>query len=173
MEKIAEMEGVKMTTAKTKKDSVGKALYLEFRKDQYTYQVIITPHAISFENEIVSPAFMRRRVSIWHPRRNWQIDKLSRAIVPNRDAYGAFENNPIEVGVENYAENIYGYIKSQFNNLLAQDWKLYERPLVVEFSYEDLSAIQSGKTPNQLYRRIERSRKAVSWSESLFNEVAV
>jgi hypothetical protein len=173
MEKIAEMEGVKMTTAKTKKDAVGKALYLEFRKDQYTYQVILTPHAISLENEIVPPSFMRRRVSIWHPRRNWQIDKLTRSQVPTRDAYGAFEQNPVEVGVENFAENIYGFIKSQFNNLISQDWKLYERPLVVEFSYEDLNAIQNGKTPNGLYRRIERSRKAVSWSDSLFNEVAV
>jgi hypothetical protein len=39
----------------------------------------------------------------------------------------------------------------------------------VEFSYEDLTAIRDGKTPNQLYRRIERSRKAVSWSDELFN----
>jgi hypothetical protein len=163
------MEGVKMTTAKTKKDAVGKALYLEFRKDQYTYQVVITPHAITLENEVVPPAFIRRRVSVWHPRRNWQLDKLNRVQVPTRDADGNFEQNAIEVGVENFVETAYGFIKSQFNNLLAQDWKLYERPLVVEFSYEDLTAIRDGKTPNQLYRRIERSRKAVSWSDELFN----
>lgn len=158
-----------MTTAKTKKDAVGKALYLEFRKDQYTYQVVITPHAITLENEVVPPAFIRRRVSVWHPRRNWQLDKLNRVEVPTRDADGNFEQNSVEVGVENFAETAYGFIKGQFNNLLAQDWKLYERPLVVEFSYEDLSAIRDGKTPNQLYRRIERSRKAVSWSDELFN----
>lgn len=158
-----------MTTAKTKKDAVGKALYLEFRKDQYTYQVVITPHAITLENEVVPPAFIRRRVSVWHPRRNWQIDKLNRVEVPTRDADGNFEQNSVEVGVENFAETAYGFIKGQFNNLLAQDWKLYERPLVVEFSYEDLTAIRDGKTPNQLYRRIERSRKAVAWSDELFN----
>lgn len=158
-----------MTTAKTKKDAVGKALYLEFRKDQYTYQVVITPHAITLENEVVPPAFIRRRVSLWHPRRNWQIDKLNRVEVPTRDADGNFEQNSVEVGVENFAETAYGFIKGQFNNLLAQDWKLYERPLVVEFSYEDLTAIRDGKTPNQLYRRIERSRKAVAWSDELFN----
>ena len=158
-----------MTTAKTKKDAVGKALYLEFRKDQYTYQVVITPHAITLENEVVPPAFIRRRVSVWHPRRNWQLDKLNRVETPTRDADGNFEQNSVEVGVENFAETAYGFIKGQFNNLLAQDWKLYERPLVVEFSYEDLTAIRDGKTPNQLYRRIERSRKAVSWSDELFN----
>jgi hypothetical protein len=158
-----------MTTAKTKKDAVGKALYLEFRKDQYTYQVVITPHAITLENEVVPPAFIRRRVSVWHPRRNWQLDKLNRVETPTRDADGNFEQNSVEVGVENFAETAYGFIKGQFNNLLAQDWKLYERPLVVEFSYEDLTAIRDGKTPNQLYRRIERSRKAVAWSDELFN----
>lgn len=158
-----------MTTAKTKKDAVGKALYLEFRKDQYTYQVILTPHSISLENEVVAPAFIRRRISVWHPRRNWQIDKLTKVKVPTRDSDGKFEKNPVEISVENYAEESFGFIKGQFKNLLAQEWKLYERPLVVEFSYEDLTAIQQGKTPNQLYRRIERSRKAVAWDDSLFN----
>ncbi len=158
-----------MTTAKTKKDAVGKALYLEFRKDQYTYQVILTPHSISLENEVVPPAFIRRRVSVWHPRRNWQMDKLTRAATPTRDAEGDFEQNPVEIGVENFANEIFGFISSQFRNLLAQGWSLYERPLVVEYSYEDLSAISQGKTPNQLYRRIERSRKAVAWSEEIFN----
>ena len=158
-----------MTTAKTKKDAVGKALYLEFRKDQYTYQVILVPHSISLANEVVPPAFIRRRVSVWHPRRNWQLDKLTSAPVPTRDAYGAFEQNPVEIGVEDFVSKVYAKIAGQFANLNAQGWTLYERPLVVEYSYEDLDAIQNGKTPNQLYRRVERSRKAVAWDDSLFN----
>jgi hypothetical protein len=168
MEEIAEMEGIKMVTAKNKKDGAGKALYLEFRKEQYTYQVIMTPHATTLENEVVAPAFIRRRVSVWHPRRNWQIDKLTRVETPSRDSDGAFESQS-DHAAENISETAFGYIKSQFNNLVSQGWALYERPLVVEFSFEDLSAIQQGKTPNQLYRRIERSRKAVSWSEEIFN----
>lgn len=158
-----------MTTAKTKKDAVGKALYLEFRKDQYTYQVILTPHAISLENEVIPPAFLRRRVSVWHPRRNWQLDKFSRVATPSRDSYGAFEQNPVEVGVENYVEEVFAQISAQLRNLSSQGWELFERPLVVEFSHEDLDAIAQGKTPNQLYRRVERSRKALAWGDSLFN----
>ncbi len=162
-----------MTTAKTKKDAVGKALYLEFRKDQYTFQVILTPHSISLENEVVNPAYIRRRISVWHPRRNWQVERLN-VSAPSRDAYGEFEKNPIEIGVENYVAEVFAKLNGSFRNLVGQGWTLYEKPLVVEFSYEDLSAIQQSKTPNQLYRRIERSRKALGWSEEPFNaEVAV
>lgn len=158
-----------MTTAKTKKDAVGKALYLEFRKDQYTYQVIVTPHAITLENEVIPPAFLRRRVSVWHPRRNWQLDKFSSVHRPSRDADGNFDQTDLEIGVENYAEEIFKSMSGQLRNLQSQGWQLYERPLVVEFSHEDLDAIAQGKTPNQLYRRVERSRKALSWGDSLFN----
>jgi hypothetical protein len=160
-------------TAKTKKDSAGKALYLEFRNKQYTYQVVVVPHSISLENEVIPPVFMRRRVSIWHPRRNWQITKFQGVPTPERDAYGAFSKNLSEVSSEEFVEKTYHYVAKTFDNLFSQDWKLYERPLVVEYSYEDLALLANGKTPNGLYRRIERSRKAVSWGDSIFNEVEV
>lgn len=162
-----------MTTLKTKKDAVGKALYLEFRNNQFTYQVIFTPWAISLENEVVPFANLRRRVSSFHPRRNWTLEKNSSTTYqpPIRDAYGNFEQRDVEVA-KDHAEYNFSVVAHQFNQLFSQGWTLYKRPLAVEFSYEDLANIRDGKTPNGLYRRIERSRKALSWGESLFNEPA-
>lgn len=164
-----------MTTLKTKKDAAGKALYLEFRKDAYTFQMIFTPWAITLENEVVPFANLRRRISTYHPRRNWTIDKNfgpSSYPAPPRDAYGEFEKLDLDQAKEHAGQNV-SAVAHQFNQLYAQGWTLYQRPLAVEFSYEDLANIRDGKTPNGLYRRIERSRKALSWGESLFNSVAV
>jgi hypothetical protein len=164
-----------MTTLKTKKDAAGRALYLEFRKDVYTYQMIMTPWAITLENEVVPFANLRRRISTYHPRRNWTIEKNHYPTsypAPSRDAYGEFEKLELDQARDHAGQNV-GAVAHQFNQLFQQGWTLYQRPLAVEFSYEDLANIRDGKTPNGLYRRIERSRKALSWGESLFNSVAV
>lgn len=164
-----------MTTLKTKKDAAGKALYLEFRKDAYTYQVILTPWSITLENEVVPFANLRRRISTYHPRRNWTIEKNSYPLsypAPARDAYGQFEKVDID-SAKNHADVNVSALAHQFNQLFNQGWTLFQRPLVVEFSYEDLANIRDAKTPNGLYRRIERSRKALSWGDSLFNSIPV
>lgn len=162
-----------MTTAKTKKDAVGKALYLEFRKDQYTYQVILTPHAVSLEKELIYPTFVRRRISVWHPRRNWNIDKLKVDNALSRDANGNIEQFASDISVQSVIDEIYQKFGRNFENLLAQGWNLYQKPISVEVSYEDLDLLKDGKMSNNLYRRIERSRKAFDWTESLFNEEVV
>lgn len=163
-------------TAETIKDAVGKALYLEMRKDQYTYQIILTPHSLSFETkEIIAPAYIRRRVSVWHPRRNWQIDKFagSDVQVPKRDADGNFEAFDSRIAVDAYAESVFKKFSKTFENLASQGWTLYKRPIAVEISAEDLDSISKSKMSNALYRRIERSRKSFGWEDSLFNPEVV
>lgn len=157
-------------TAKSPKEAAGKALYLEFRQGVYTFQVIFTPHTIGLDGNLVAQSYLRRRVSTFQPRKKWSID------VGYLQHFDDFERNPftgqfLEIGdperANKFAGIFYHQATYQINQLVRQDWKLYQKPLVVEFSYEDLGNIRNGKFPTGLYRRIERSRKNLGWSESI------
>lgn len=164
-----------MSETKTLRDAVGKALYLEFRREGYTFQAIVTPTVIDLKGVVVPSAFLRRKVSAITPRRSWNIDPS----LANR--------NPLDVGLardpmtgefQQHAEwqNALNYHMSNslamsLRQAVSQGWKLHKNPIVVEIAYEDLEAIKSYKTPNALIRRINRSRVALGWGESLFNSV--
>jgi hypothetical protein len=158
-------------TTKNDKDVAGKALYCEFRKDNYTFQLIITPNLVDKNNNVQGMAKASRRISTYHPRRNWSIDKVySNRVVFPRDAYGEFEKVDKDTAV-NYSQNTIGLIYGNlFENLTNQSWSLYKKPLVVEFTYGEADTLQSGKLPVSLYRRIERVRTSQGWADSLFNE---
>jgi hypothetical protein len=158
-------------TTKNPKDAAGKVLYCEFRKDNYTFQLVISPNYVDQNNSVQGVTKASRRVSTYHPRRNWSVDKVpaSRVVFP-RDAYGEYAKTD-EATAVGYAEstisNFYGNL---FNNIANQAWVLHEKPLVVEFTYDEAQTLQSGKLPVSLYRRIERVRKSQGWADSLFNE---
>ncbi len=163
--------------AKTEKDSAGKALYLEFRKDNYTYQMVVMPNTISMDGAQVIPAtVMTRRISSWNPRRNWGFaDNRRSRIVIDRDPVAGFVQYEAERARE-LAGDVFKSLdlQSTMSSLFHKGWTLFKTPLVVEFSYKDIQTAQQSKTPNDLIRRIQRSREAAGWGESYFNpEVAV
>jgi hypothetical protein len=159
-------------TVKDKKDVAGKALYLEFRKGSYTYQTVLTPLTITADNSSSVPfKILRRRISVWHPRRNWSAD-LSQKRDFSRDAYGAFEKNNFDSRSDDLKELIGNLYGSQFTQLVNQGWSLFKTPLVAEFTYEELETVASGKMPVSLYRRFERVRKNQGWPAELVNPEA-
>lgn len=158
-------------TTKNPKDAAGKVLYCEFRKDNYTFQLVISPNYVDQTNSVQGMTKASRRVSTYHPRRNWSVDKVyvNRVGYP-RDAYGEYEKTDEATAVghaEATISNLYGNL---FNNLTNQAWVLHKKPLVVEFTYDEAQTLQGGKLPVSLYRRIERVRKSQGWADSLFNE---
>jgi hypothetical protein len=166
---------IKMS-AKTEKDAVGKAVYLEFRKGNYTYQMVMTPITSTLDGSKVVPASkMVRRISSYHPRRNWNFTSIPTTgdFALGRDVHGNFEFMD-ELGAKEFAARaIFRLAGSELDSLAHQGWELYKQPIAVEVSYKDIASIASGKTPNELMRRIERSRKSFDFSEALFNaEVA-
>jgi hypothetical protein len=159
--------------AKTEKDCAGKALYLEFRKDNYTYQVIITPPAIDIEGNYVPASAMERRISSWHPRRNWNFSSVptNADFALQRDADGSFSQMPDTAQAQFVASvHIKRLIARTLDSLFHKGWTLFKQPVAVEATYKDLALIKSGKTSNDLVRRIERSRKAFGFPEALFDE---
>lgn len=157
-------------TTKDKKDAAGKVLYCEFRKEGYTYQLIITPPAIGLDDMPKKMAVLRRKVSIWHPRRNWNTDK-TRVDSVGRDSYGEFEKMDEYNATKRSEEILEGFYGSQFSNLVNQGWVIHKKPFAVEFTYEELAAVDIGKMPVSLYRRIERVRKNQGFEDSLFDDV--
>ena len=162
--------------AKTEKDSAGKALYLEFRKQQYTYQMVVMPNTISMDGTTIIPAtVLTRRISTWNPRRNWGFSDNRRSrIVIDRDPVAGFVQYEAERAREIASELFKSLgLDSTLNQLFHKEWTLFKTPLVVEYSYKDITTAQTSKTPNDLIRRIQRSREAAGWGESYFNEEEV
>lgn len=159
-------------TTKTEKDSAGKALYCEFRKDNYTFQLILTPNLVNKDNQVEGAYKVSRRISTYHPRRNWTIDKIHASRLPGfaRDAYGEFEKVDLDTATAYAGLTIDLFYGNLFNNLTNQEWKLFKNPLAVEVTYGEIESLRTSKIPVSLYRRIERVRKNQGWAESLFNE---
>jgi hypothetical protein len=158
--------------AKTERDTAGKALYLELRKDNYTYQIVLTPPAIDVAGEPVPMCMMERRISSWHPRRNWNFSSVptNGDFALARTAVGSYEQIDVLAAQHTGANHVHRVLSRTLDSLFHKGWTLFKQPVAVETTYRDLDLIKSGKTSNDLVRRIERSRKAFGFPEALFDE---
>jgi hypothetical protein len=155
---------------KTEKDAAGKALYLEFRKENYTYQVIATPALVSLDKTFVyAPTYMSRRITSWHPRKNWafNIGKVTPALT--RDADGNFYPK-----VDEEYQEVVGAQADQLrylmDNLFHKGYTLFKQPIFVEVSFKDLAMMKNSTTPQDLIRRVTRSREGFGFPAELFTE---
>ena len=142
----------------------GKALYLEFRKDTSTYQVIVTPDGISKEGRYVPASIYRRQISESKPRKAWKVQTLP-AI--GLDSFGAFTRLSPEQAHEKSLLRL-EYIYSTFSRLRDYGFALYKSPIIVETATEDMSDIAQSKTPYKVLGRITRVRRTLGFGESLF-----
>lgn len=161
-------------SAKTEKDVAGKALYLEFRKDNYTYQFILTPECVDLAGNIANIVQMSRRISTYHPRKNWLVAPIGRMVQLERDPdTGEFAQvADVDTAKSLVAQRIYTAFRTLSNQLFERSWTLHKAPIVVEVTYKDIATAQQGKMSNDLFRRIQRTREADGWGESFFNPVA-
>ena len=157
---------------KTGKDAAGKALYLEFRKENYTYQLVLVPDTLSLDKQTIRPAkLMSRRVTSWHPRRNWAFTGPSNAGQLNlRDHNGDFEQMLDYTAEEFSAGRITAMVQALLHTFRTRGYSLYKHPLFVEFSFDEAESVSNSNTPNTLYRRILRNREAFGWDSAVFVE---
>jgi hypothetical protein len=152
-------------SVKNKKDSAGKALYVEFRKAGYTYQFILTPEA-TFNGQFYPVHFMRRNMNSFQSRKNWAIDATRHLPSPPLDASGDFAQAS-DAEAKSMAELKLQFVKSTLSDLFYKEWKVFKNPIAVEVTYEDLDLIAQKKTPQALIRRIQRSRVEFGFGEDL------
>jgi hypothetical protein len=153
---------------------VGEALYLEFRKGVNTAQVIITPEALTSAGVYVPTSTWRRQISQWSPRKQWSLYTPEGEVVRGRSENAKLSGS---LGIGNSAVGAYEYateallpLTTTLNNLINNEWALFEKPIVVEFSEEDLANTINNETPQALIRRILRVRKEFGFPEELIAE---
>lgn len=154
---------------------VGKALYLEFRKGVNTAQIIVTPEGIDDKGKYVPVSTWRRQISSWSPKKPWKCyTSLSPELLNQRKATCIGEikqiDDPDNAGV--FAEETLVDLTNTLNNLYNAEWKLVEKPIVVEFSVEDLLNTSAWETPQALIRRITRARKELGFPDELIDQPA-
>jgi hypothetical protein len=153
---------------------VGKALYMEFRKTVNTAQIIITPEGITAEGKFVPSSSWRRQISAWSPKKPWKCYPNGESAIRQTD-FDMTKALQTETDLENatfISSNMLGSINSVLNNLFSNDWVLYEKPIVLEFSQEDLEDTLNWATPSALIRRILRARKELGFAEELLDQPA-
>lgn len=162
------------TTTNPSATLVGNALYLEFRKGVNTAQVIITPEALTSTGVYVPTSTWRRQISQWSPRKQWTLytpeGDVVRSRSDNAKLSGSLGQGTSATTATDYALESLLPLTNTLNNLVNNEWILFERPIVVEFSEEDLLNTASNETPNALIRRILRVRKEFGFPEELISE---
>ena len=143
---------------------VGKALYMELRNSDQTYQVIVTPDGIASNGKYVPASIYRRQISQAKPRRAWKTFTLPNLTV---NEFGAFTQLD-ETLARSTGRDRVNYVESTFTRLMTYGYKLYKTPIIVEVSVEDLDGIRLSKTPYKILGRITRLRRTLNFGESLF-----
>jgi hypothetical protein len=65
------------------------------------------------------------------------------------------------------AEKRYAIAETLFDSLLSGGWTIEKEPLFIETSKKDMTDIRLGKTPNKMLYRINQTRKAQGFPESI------
>ena len=143
---------------------VGKALYMEFRSSNQTYQMIITPDGLTLEGRNIPATVYRRQISSSRPRRAWKT--LAFPKLP-QDPSGVFNMLNVDAAKEQ-ATSRAGYLESNIQRLHANGFTLFMKPIIVEVSQADLDDIRYAKTPYKILGRITRARKVLGFGERLF-----
>jgi hypothetical protein len=143
---------------------VGKAMYMELRKETQTYQVLITPDGIASSGKNVPSMLFRRQISSAQPRKGWKHAGLPTISV---NEFGVFQKRTTEEAIDT-AKTRFEFVASTFNQLAAYGYLMYKQPIYVEVSVDDLDGIRAGKTPYKVLGRITRVRRSLGFGESLF-----
>lgn len=147
------------------KDVQGVALYAEFRKPGATMQLIITPDGYNEEGKQVPAALYRRVVTPDTPKKQWRSSKLRvtskmRECADNGTTLADDER-------ERIAEKRFSFAEQLFDGVISGGWSLEKEPLFIEASKKDMTDVRHGKTPNKMLYRINQTRKAQGFPESV------
>ena len=142
------------------KKVVGKALYLEMRRDTEVCQAIFTPELNNpLRVSRIKPYSITRNLKSDTKRKSWR--------------YSSGPRVGYDVNVQSMKEvfdvhgNQFRWIAPMLIGFHSGGWKVYKTPLIVEMSTDDAIDIIDKKTPSALVRRIMKARATAGFPESL------
>ena len=127
----------------------GVAVYLEYKSDYGRLQYLITPHGFTEDGALLRPYALHRFLSSVAERPRWKREILG--LEPNP------QSTPDEITYEAMTNT---YLKKLGDRIRYGSWDLVGRPLFVEISRKDLTALRKGKTPTMLMSRLEKVKAA-------------
>ena len=146
------------------KDFVGKALYLELRRQTETSQVILTPQLKHpLKDSILKPYIISRNLHTDTQRKSWRYSSGPRNSYSGEAIDFADGIKMMGTQIEWVAPLLVGYE--------AGGWKIVNKPLVVDMSHDDATDVANKVTPSALLRRIMKSRKEAGFPEKVQAEL--
>lgn len=142
----------------------GKAVYLEFIKQNTTQQVLIMPEGMSTSHKTVPITVFRRRLSAIAPRKTWKASASPYTAV--------MLMAPGSSSKEEVASTLLTFMHPLFHSLNANGYSLYKDPVVVEVTAEDLELTRQGKTPYKAMARVWKARKKLGFPKEYIHPVA-
>jgi hypothetical protein len=147
-----------------KANVVGKAVYMEMRRDKQTTQLILMPEALTEDGKVVPMTMYRRNISSSAPRRAWK--QASTTFMSNREGDKFVQLDKVHA-LETFNERMQ-HFEPIFRQLELYGYKLYKQPIVVEVTSEDAMDARNSKTPYKVLGRITRCRRALDFGEALY-----
>ena len=142
------------------KDFVGRALYLELRRDTETSQVILTPQLKNpLKDSILKPYIISRNLHPDTQRKGWRYSSGPRNTYSGDAIDFADGIKMMASQIEWAAPLLVGYE--------AGGWKIVNKPLVVDMTIEDAINVAQKVTPSALLRRIMKSRAEAGFPEKV------
>lgn len=155
---------------KIDKEVQGIALYLEFRKQNSTCQVLITPDGISATDKIVPSSFFRRVINGQEKKRKWRVFPFPSG--ENNIVKQALTEGVIPPSMFGQVEELGQRRISQINDYFAQlnkaGYKLVnDTPLYIEVTKADLENVSMKEMPTKLWTRVKNARVAHKFPEEI------
>lgn len=149
------------------KDVQGVALYLEFRRQDATAQVLITPDGLTGEGAgVTNSKFFRRVITTGVTKRKWRAYNIRFSNETQRDAILYERDTDQFEGIES-AQNRYMQLGDYFDSLVRNGYKLVkDAPIYVEVTKEDLLAASKDNLNAKLWNRVKASRAAAGFPEN-------
>jgi hypothetical protein len=141
-------------------DVQGGAFYAEFARDDASdvYQLLFTPDGFDNAGKFVPGQLLRRRVSDNFPKKQWRMFTFPSTRLFVEGSYGdtslAISLTPKELIERN--QSALNFLK----RVVDSGFDL-RKSFFVEVSKDDLTTIQSGKTPTKVIYRVGQVRKAL------------
>lgn len=151
---------------------LGRALYLEFHKDTYATQIVITPAMVHPKSgSIISSALIHRQLSEDMPRRQWKF-RLGGTPPELATQNGKFIPS---IGISNTLDIVDKQVAPIHKHILLMEktgWVL-QKMVAVEISSADAVDIHDQKTPVAFMSRVSRARLDAGLPESVWPVVPV
>ena len=150
----------------------GQALYLEMSNAKGdTAQMLLVPMGI-IDGKVSQPVMLRRTLTQWSPRAQWQLDKIQTRQVPiipsgTTATFGTMSDED----AKGLSLEVLAPIKNQLAYLMEKGWTLRNgKVLAMEVSQQDLIDVNKWSSPQGLIRRVLRTRKEAGFPEELFTK---